>query len=175
MSASIARVHDDVNTICADSASLDAAWKQLDANRSASVSMSEWMLWVKSRWQFISSSVANQAYRRTLASALCSPPSLGSNHIPDTLMRPLFSRILQTLPVCCEAEAMFIACDADGDHRVTISELKQHARRHKLKLNTDQMNEAVKLFEKGAGFSSFCDWYLQQRGGDTAEEIAAVR
>ena len=69
---------------------------------------------------------------------------------------------------------MFLACDADGDHRVSPAELKKHARAHGLNLNADQLKLAVALLGKGTGFSGFCDWFLQQRGGDTAEEIAAV-
>ncbi len=192
-SRSVNLMHQDVAAICAEPAALEAAWKQLDNNRSGSVSTSEWMMWVKKRWPFVSSAVANQAFRRTLASKFETPPTLGSKHLPDTLARYQFQRIIQTLPICCEAEAMFTACDTDGDRRVSVSELKQHAKNHGmfgnfirisisnkslmlgLKLNSDQMNAAVVLLEKGAGFAGFCDWFLQQRGGDTAEEIAAVR
>ncbi len=124
-------------------------------------------MWAKSRWPFITSAAANQAYRRTIA--YCS-----SKLSQSILMREQFQRILQTLPICCEAQALFAACDADGDHRVSIAELKLHAENHGLKLNLDQLNAAMKLLGNGAGFASFCDWFLQQKGGDTADEIAAV-
>ena len=70
---------------------------------------------------------------------------------------------------------MFLACDADGDRRVSPAELKHHARKHGLNLNADELKLAVDVLGKGTGFSGFCDWFLQRRGGDTAEEIAAVR
>jgi hypothetical protein len=167
-------MHKDVKDFVADDAALDAVWQKLDVNRSGSLSMSEWQSWVTSRWPFVSSAVSNQAYRRTLASKFPLQTAHSKPFSDNVLVRDQLVRVVQTLPICSEAEAMFLACDSDGDRRVTSAELKHHARTHGLKLNADQLQAAALLLEKNSSFSGFCDWFLQQRGGDTAEEIAAV-
>jgi hypothetical protein len=159
----------------ASSSSLDAAWTQLDVNGSGSVSTSEWQSWAKSRWSFVSNAVMTQAYQRTLASARSSHRASTSQQSSGLLVRSQFERLISTLPICCEAEALFVACDADGDRRVSPSELKAHAKAHGLNLNADELKKASDFFGCGARLPSFCDWYFQQRGGDTAQEIAAVR
>ncbi len=169
------RMHQDVKAFVEDAAALDTVWRHLDLNRSGSVSMSEWQSWATSRWSFVSSAVSNQAYRRTLASKFHTQSAHSKPLSDNQLVRAQLVRAVQTLPICSEAEAMFLACDADGDRRVSIAELKHNAKIYGLKLNADQLQAAALLLEKNSGFSGFCDWFLQQRGGDTAEEIAAVR
>ncbi len=154
--------------------SVDAAWRQLDVNNSKSVTTSEWQTWVKSRWTFVSNAAATQAYQRTLASMSIPCRENAPRNAHDVITRSHFDRLVQTLPICCEAEAMFLACDVDGDHRVSSTELKKHAKSHGMNLNADQVKKAVELFDRGVRLSNFCDWYFRQRGGDTAQEIAAV-
>jgi hypothetical protein len=163
-------MQEDVKAMMVDNQSLLAIWRQIDVNSSGTITTSEWHTWVQSRWNFVTAAAMKQAFQRTLAS------SSTSGHQPDLLsVTPvLFERLVQTLPICCEAQAMFAACDADNDHRVTSAELKKHSKSHGLNLNADQLKEGMQIFGSGAGFSSFCDWYIERRGGDTAQEIAAV-
>ncbi len=165
----------EVKILLVSSDSVDAAWRQLDVNNSKSVTTSEWQTWVKSRWAFVSNAAATQAYQRTLASMAIPRRENAPRNAYDVITRSHFDRLVQTLPICCEAEAMFLACDVDGDHRVSSTELKKHAKSYGMNLNADQVKIAVELFDRGARLSNFCDWYFQQKGGDTAQEIAAVR
>ncbi len=167
-------MHQDIKVEFSSSDSIDKAWSQLDVNRTGRVSLAQWQMWAKTRWPFVSAAVAAQAYHRTVAAAGTQRQADGVAKTIDVCTRSDTTRLVHTLPVCCEAEAMFIACDADGDQRVSVSELKVHAKAHGLKLNADQLKTAVEILTTSSSFSAFCDWFLQQRGGDTAEEIAAV-
>lgn len=164
----------DVKAMLVDNNSLLLIWRQIDVNNSGTITTSEWHSWVKSRWNFVTAAAMRQAFQRTLASSSTAKtqPALQQ---ALTVTPALFERLVQTLPICCEAEAIFAACDADNDRRVTAAELKKHSKSHGLNLNADQLKQGMEIFGSGAGFSSFCDWYIQQRGGDTAQEIAAVR
>jgi hypothetical protein len=172
--AGLARLRQEVKHMMANRSSLDAAWRHLDVNRSNSVSASEWQSWAKSRWSFVSNAVLTQSYQRTLASACSHLPESEARQSSGLVDYSHFELLVQTLPICCEAEALFVACDADNDRRVSLSELRTHAKAHGLNLNADQQKNAADLFGSGVRFSGFCDWYFQQRGGDTAQEIAAV-
>jgi hypothetical protein len=173
-SSLIARMHQDIKADFISSDTLDKIWSQIDVTRSGRVSLAQWQLWARSRWPFVSAAVASQAYQRALAASCRTRLADGTAKPLDVCTRAEAARLVQTLPICCEAEEMFLACDADGDHRVSVAELKVHAKAHGLKLNADQLKTAVEILGKSSSFLSFCDWFLQQRGGDTAEEIAAV-
>lgn len=167
-------MHQDIKADFISSDTPDSIWSQIDINRSGRVSLAQWQMWAKSRWPFVSTAVAAQAYQRTLAATCSVRRADGAAKPLDVCTRAEVARLVQTLPICCEAEEMFLTCDADGDHRVSVAELKVHAKAHGLKLNVDQLKTAVEILGKSSSFSAFCDWFLQQRGGDTAEEIAAV-
>jgi hypothetical protein len=166
-------MQEDVKAMLVNNHSLLAIWRQIDVNNSGTITTSEWHTWVQSRWNFVTAAAMKQAFQRTLASSSTAQrqPALQQ---ALSVTPVLFERLVQTLPICCEAEAMFAACDADNDHRVTSAELKKHSKSHGLNLNADQLKQGMRIFGSGAGFSSFCDWYIEQRGGDTAQEIAAV-
>lgn len=173
-SSLIVRMHQDIKADFISSETFDKIWSQIDVTRSGRVSLAQWQMWAKSRWPFVSTAVASQAYQRTLAATCRKRQADGAAQPTDVCTRAEAARLVQTLPICCEAEEMFFACDADGDHRVSVAELKVHAKAHGLKLNADQLKTAVEILSRSSSFSAFCDWFLQQRGGDTAEEIAAV-
>jgi hypothetical protein len=90
----------------------------------------------------------------------------------NTIARRDVACLLKTLPICCEAESLF--CSLDGPN-LSPAELKALAKAHRLNLNADELSSAAALLQTGARLSVFFDWFFHARGGQNAEDIAAVR